>query len=102
MATDRATVLGLTLTSVGTTAAMIDRVLPPMHEVRSSPPSPANTAQLRGEFARSAAVVLAIGAGVAALARSALPLIGVAATAGWLWWEYERAAAAGPAAPRLR
>jgi hypothetical protein len=89
---DRATVVGLTLTSVGTAAAMIDRVLPPMHEVRSSPASAAATTQLRGEFLRTAAVVLAIGAGVATLAKSALPLVGVASVSGWLWWEYERAA----------
>lgn len=89
---DKATVVGLTLTAVGTTAAMIDRVLPPMHEVRSSAPSPDTISQVHGEFLRTAAVVVAIGAGVATLARSALPLIGVCGTAAWLWWEYDRAA----------
>ena len=90
---DRAAVIGLTLTAVGTTAAMVDRVLPPMHEVRANPPSSETTAQLRSEWRRTAAVVLAIGAGVSALTRSPVPLAGVAATAAWLFWEYERAAA---------
>lgn len=98
---DRATTVGLTLTAVGTTAAMIDRVLPPMHQVRSQPASVAATAQLRSEFLRTSAVVLAIGAGVATLARSVLPLAAVAATSTWLWFEYERAARADPT-PRLR
>ncbi len=96
---DRATVVGLTLTAVGTTAGMIDRVLPPVHQVRSAPPSRESTSSIRGEFQRTALVVLAIGAGVASLARSPLPLVAVAATAGWLWWEYERAAAHVPAGP---
>lgn len=91
-----AAVLGLTLTAVGTTAAMIDRVLPPMHEVRQAPPSPDATAELRAEYGRTAAVVLAVGGGVSLLARSVMPLVGVAGTAAWLWWEYERAAASGP------
>lgn len=91
-----AAALGLTLTAVGTSAAMIDRVLPPMHEVRSAPPSAEKTAEIRGEFARTAAVVLAIGGGVSLLAKSVFPLVGVAGTAAWLWLEYNRAAAAGP------
>jgi hypothetical protein len=91
---DTATTLGLTLTAVGTSAAMMDRVLPPMHEIRAQSPSPAATAQIRGECLRAGAVALTIGAGISALTRSLLPLGGVAATIGWLWWEYQRAAAA--------
>jgi hypothetical protein len=99
---DRATALGLTLTAIGTTAAMVDRVLPPMHEVRNERPSPETTAQIRSEFARTAAVVVTIGAGVSSLTRSLVPLAGVLATAGWLWWEYERAAANDPGAKGWR
>lgn len=91
-----AAALGLTLTAVGTTAAMIDRVLPPMHEVRQAPPSAEAVAELRGEFGRTAAVVLAIGGGVSLLAKSVMPLVGVAGTAAWLWLEYDRAARSGP------
>jgi hypothetical protein len=93
---DRATTLGLTLTAVGTSAAMMDRVLPPMHEVRREQPTPASVAAVRGECVRAAGVVLAIGAGVSILARSVMPLVGVAGTVGWLWWEYDRAARTVP------
>jgi hypothetical protein len=99
---DRATALGLTLTAIGTTAAMVDRVLPPMHEVRNDRPSPETTAQIRSEFLRTSAVVVAIGAGVSTLTRSLVPIGGVLATCGWLWWEYERAAAHDPGPGRFR
>lgn len=99
---DRATALGLTLTAIGTTAAMVDRVLPPMHEVRNDQPSPESTARIRSEFLRTAGVVLAIGGGVSMLTRSLVPLLGVAGTSAWLWWEYERAARHNPAGRAFR
>lgn len=93
---DRSTTIALTLTAVGTTAAMVDRVLPPMHEVRKAQPSPEATAQIRSEWLRTSVVVGTIGAGVSALTRSLMPLAAVAATSLWLWWEYERAAGYDP------
>lgn len=91
---DQATTLGLTLTAVGTSAAMMDRVLPPMHEIRNATPTAAGVAQIRGECLRAGAVALTIGAGISALTHSFLPVAGVGATIAWLWWEYQRAAAA--------
>lgn len=99
---DRSTTLALTLTAVGTTAAMVDRVLPPMHEVRNQQPSPETTAQIRAEWLRTSVVVGTLAAGVSALTRSLMPLAAVAATSAWLWWEYERAAGHNPGPAGLR
>lgn len=99
---DRSTTLALTLTAVGTTAAMVDRVLPPMHELRKSPPDPETTAHIRAEWLRTSVVVGTLAAGVSALTRSLMPLAAVAATSAWLWWEYERAAGHDPTGGKLR
>lgn len=90
---DRTAVLGVTLTATTAAAGMFDRVLPRVAEVRERPVSPAATAQIRRQCARTAAVVVAGGIGVSALVRSLWPVAAVLGVVGWMWLEYEAAAA---------
>lgn len=108
--TTTAVVAGLTITAMAAAADMFGRALPSPFELAERPVSDANTARVRQQCARCTPLVAAIGVGASLLARSWWPVLGVAAVAAWMCWQYDDAArrddgqvlAVAPAAGRSR
>lgn len=90
----KAAQLGLTVTAAGFAAAMFDRVLPKVSDVRDQPPSVQQTARIRSQTTRTAVLVGLVGVGASLAVRSVWPAAGVAGVAAWMCWEYAAAAAA--------
>ncbi len=82
------------LTLFGVAAGMLDRVLPPPHEVRKKNCEAADVHDLRKRIGRTSAILLGLGGGVSLVLRSPYPVLGVLAACVWLTGEYESAAMA--------
>ncbi len=82
------------LTLFGVAAGMLDRVLPPVHEVRKKNCEAADVQDIRRRVGRTSAILCGLGAGVSLVLKSPYPILGVTAACLWLTGEYEAAAKA--------